>query len=82
MTEKLFHISSIFNYGTEKNPILCYYAYFELADQNGKVFYRRDKFTKRGDKHIKTSEAYSICYLSKQWAYVKFEFFKKHGIVK
>ena len=70
MTEKLFHKSSIFNYGTEKNPILCYYAYFELADQNGKVFYRRDKFTN------------SICYLSKQWAYVKFEFFKKHGIVK
>ena len=60
MTEKLFHKSSIFNYGTEKNPILCYYAYFELADQNGKVFYRRDKFTKRGDKHIKTSEAYSM----------------------
>ena len=82
MTEKLFHKSSIFNYGTEKVPINCYYKFYEMKDANGKVFYRRDKYTQRGGTYIKTSQSFSISHPSKRWTSGKFEFFKKHGIVK
>jgi hypothetical protein len=82
MIEKLIEISGHFNYGTEKVPINCYYKFYEMKDAGGKVFYRRDKFTKRGDTYIKTSQSYSISYPSKRWTSGKLEFFKKHGIVK
>jgi hypothetical protein len=82
MIEKLIHKSDLFNYGKEINPIYCYYEFHEIKDSNNKVFYRRDKFTKRGDTYIKTSQSYSISYPSKRWTSGKLEFFKKHGIVK